>query len=66
MLAASPIGLLCLTDLGFFDPTAIAQDMVGRDRGRTVMKATVLAVEQEKTQRRSRARSSRNVRTVAR
>ena len=50
MLAASCIGLLCLTDLGFFDPTASAQDMVGRDRGRTAMKATVLAVEQEKTQ----------------
>src|SRR5215208_4891528 len=50
MLAAARIGLLCLADLGFFDPTASAQDMVGRDRGRTAMKATVLAVEQEKTQ----------------
>jgi formylglycine-generating enzyme required for sulfatase activity len=50
MLAASGIGLLCLTDLGFFDPTAIAQNIVGRDRGRTAMEATVLTVEQEKIQ----------------
>jgi len=50
MLAASCIGLLCLTDLGFFDPTAIAQNIVGHDRGRTAMEATVLTVEQEKTQ----------------
>ena len=50
MLAAGRIGLLCLTDLGFFDPTAIAQDIVGRDRGRTAMEATGLTVEQEKTQ----------------
>src|SRR5215217_7340554 len=50
MLAAGRIGLLCLTDVGFFDPTAIAQDIVGHDRGRTAMEATVLTVEQEKTQ----------------
>ena len=49
-LVAGLIVLLCLVSLGFMDPGAIAQEVVGQYRWRMAMDSTVLTVEQEKAQ----------------
>ena len=48
VLVAGLIVLLCLAGLGFIDPGAIAQDVVGQYRWRMAMNPSVLTVEQEK------------------
>jgi formylglycine-generating enzyme required for sulfatase activity len=48
VLVAGLIILLCLAGLGFIDPGAIAQEVVGQYRWRVTMDPTVLTVEQEK------------------
>jgi hypothetical protein len=48
VLVAGLIVLLCLAGLGFIDPGAIAQEVVGQYRWRMAMDPTVLTVEQEK------------------
>ena len=50
VLVAGLIVLLCLVSLGFIDPGAIAQEVVGQYRWRMAMDPTVLTVEQEKAQ----------------
>jgi hypothetical protein len=50
LLAAGLIVLLRLVCLGFMDPGAIAQEVVGQNRWRMAMDPTVLTVEQEKAQ----------------
>jgi hypothetical protein len=47
VLVAGLIVPLCLADLGFIDPGAIAQEVVGQYRWRMAMDPTVLTVEQE-------------------
>src|SRR5258708_5566232 len=47
-LASGLIVLLCLTGVGFIDPDAIAQEIVGQYHRRLAMDLTVLTVEQEK------------------
>ena len=65
-LLADLIYLLCLVSLGFVDRGAIAQEGVGQDPRRMATDPTVLTVEQERHRRQGQARTSRNVRTVAR
>jgi formylglycine-generating enzyme required for sulfatase activity len=48
VLVACLTVLLCPTDLGFFDPRAIAQEIVGQYRGSIAMDLTALTVEEEK------------------
>jgi hypothetical protein len=48
MLVADLMSLLCLVSLGFVDPRAIAQEVVGQAPQRIAMDPTVLTVEQEK------------------
>jgi len=50
VLVAGLIVMLCFVSLGLIDPRTIAQEVVGQDRSRTAMKATLLSVEQEKAQ----------------
>ena len=47
VLVAGLIVLLCLAGLGFIDPGAIAQEVVGQYRWRMAMDPTVLTVEQK-------------------
>jgi hypothetical protein len=48
VLVAGLIVPLCLADLGFIEPAAIAQDVVGQHRWRVAMDPTAVTVEQEK------------------
>ena len=50
MLVADLMSLLCLVSLGFVDPRAIAQEVVGQAPQRMAMDPAVLTVEQEKAQ----------------
>ena len=50
MLVADLMSLVCLVSLGFVDPRAIAQEVVGQAPQRMAMDPTVLTVEQEKAQ----------------
>jgi formylglycine-generating enzyme required for sulfatase activity len=50
VLVAGLIVLLCIVSLGLTDPRTIAQEVVGKDRLRMAMEATLLSVEQEKAQ----------------
>ena len=50
VLVAGLIVLLCLMGLGFIDPGAIAQEVVGQYRWRMAMDLTALTVDQEKAQ----------------
>ena len=50
VLVAGLIILLCFVSLGLIDPRTIAQEVVGQDRWRMAMEATLLSVEQEKAQ----------------
>ena len=48
ILVADLMSLLFLVSLGFVDPRAIAQEVVGQAPQRIAMDPTVLTVEQEK------------------
>jgi len=48
VVVAGLMVLLCLASLGFIDPGAIAQEVVGQYRWCMAMDPTVLTVEQEK------------------
>ena len=66
MLVADLMSLLFLVSLGFVDPRAIAQEVVGQAPQRMAMDPTVFTSSRRRHRRQSQTRISRSARAAAR